>query len=218
MKRKGRYMHRGAPKSHRPEMYPDMEADAYDRILTAARPLFATFGYNGTSIRDITSAARVNVSAVGYYFTTKQLLYVHILSSIVGPLGPAIETHATKSLSPPLTRIEHIVRTFFRHFRANPDMPAFMVREMAEGAAPSAPIIQTMRRTFPALAGVIIEGQQDGSIRAGDPTLLALSTVAQPVYLYLARSAISAVTGVHPDDDTVMEHVVETVRAALEKR
>jgi AcrR family transcriptional regulator len=46
-----------------------------DKILNAARTLFALGGYNGTSIRDIAKSAEVNIAAVNYHFNNKETLY-----------------------------------------------------------------------------------------------------------------------------------------------
>lgn len=216
--RKGHFMHRGAPRAKRPDPPIGSHVDhPYDRIVDAARPLFAAYGFSGTSVRDITSAADVNLSAVGYYFTTKELLYTHILTSIIGPLAPRIEAHAHSGLAP-LEKIERMIRQFFEHIKHNPDMPTYMMRELAEGPAPSQPVIETMGRALRAMAGVITAGQADRSIRDGDPILMSLSTVAQPVYLYLARSAIAPAAGVNVDDERVIEHAVQMIRAGLEQR
>jgi AcrR family transcriptional regulator len=218
-KRKHHFMKRGAPPAQRPDTpFPhEPVSHPYDRIVGAARPLFAAYGFNGTSVRDITTAADVNLGAVGYYFVTKELLYTHILTSIIGPLAPRIEAHAHSGL-PPLEKIERMVRQFFEHIKHNPDMPTYMMRELAEGPAPSQPVIQTMGRALRAMSEVISAGQANSTIRAGDPILMSLSTVAQPVYLYLARAAIAPVSGVDVDDDRVIEHAVAMVRAGLEQR
>jgi AcrR family transcriptional regulator len=221
MKQPTRRPARGAPASRRPATIATDADTTRERILAAARPLFAEHGFAGTSIRDITTAAGVNLAAVTYHFTTKQLLYVAVLEQIVGPIGARIE-QATQGDAPALDRIERVVRAFFDHIRHNPDMPSFMVREMASGRALSGPIVDTLSRALPAVATVIAHGQQRGEIRAGDPLLLTLSTIAQPVYLYLARPAIAQVAGIDPNDpavaDRILAHVVTTVRAALEQR
>jgi hypothetical protein len=49
--------------------------DTKDRILNVAEELFAKNGYSGTSIREIASIAKVNLSAINYHFTNKQALY-----------------------------------------------------------------------------------------------------------------------------------------------
>jgi AcrR family transcriptional regulator len=52
----------------------DSTVATYDRILDIAEALFATHGIQGTSIRQITDLAKVNVAAVNYHFGTKDKL------------------------------------------------------------------------------------------------------------------------------------------------
>lgn len=46
-----------------------------ERILEAALPLFAQYGYAGTSTRRLAGAAKVNVATLAYYFEGKEGLY-----------------------------------------------------------------------------------------------------------------------------------------------
>jgi len=195
--------------------------DAHARILAAARTIFAQHGFDGASVRDITAAADANLGAITYHFGSKDALYLQVLRSLVGPLGNRIR-FVMQANVPPLERIERTVRAFFAHIRANPEMPAIMVREMAGGRTIAEPVLGVLRLAIPLVAGIITEGQQDGSIRAGDPLLLTLSTFAQPVYLNLARPALAAVAGLDLAEDAayerVVDHAVTTVRRALETR
>ena len=50
-----------------------------DRILAAAEELFADYGIAGTSVRNITEKAKVNVAAVNYHFETKENLVRSVL-------------------------------------------------------------------------------------------------------------------------------------------
>ncbi|PSD09742.1 TetR/AcrR family transcriptional regulator, partial [Stenotrophomonas maltophilia] len=45
-----------------------------DRILGAAEELFAQHGFAGTSLRQVTSQADVNIAAVNYHFGSKENL------------------------------------------------------------------------------------------------------------------------------------------------
>lgn len=195
--------------------------EPHDRILRTGRHQFATQGFDGTTMRDIAFEAEVNLASIRYYFESKSGLYFKVLQNVLGPLGPRILWQSNRQVTP-LAQIEGVVREFFDHVRMNPDMPALMVREMASGKDVSAPIAAMMRHSLPLLATMITRGQQDGSIRAGDPTLLALSTLAQPVYLTLTRRALTQVLGLDQEDPAVhartVEHAVTTIRAALEHR
>lgn len=52
-----------------------MALDKKERIRKVAAGLFKEKGYTGTSLRDISRAAKVNVSSISYYFGTKEELY-----------------------------------------------------------------------------------------------------------------------------------------------
>ena len=45
------------------------------QIMEAAEKLFAAKGFNGTSVRDISEAAGVNLAMVSYYFGSKEKLF-----------------------------------------------------------------------------------------------------------------------------------------------
>lgn len=49
--------------------------DTSTRILNAAELLFIDHGFDGTSMRQITAAAEVNIAAVNYYFGSKDGLF-----------------------------------------------------------------------------------------------------------------------------------------------
>lgn len=56
-------------------------------ILDAAEDLFARQGYDGTSVREITRAAGVNVAAVHYHFGAKDALLRAVTDRVVEPLN-----------------------------------------------------------------------------------------------------------------------------------
>jgi AcrR family transcriptional regulator len=57
-----------------------------ERILTAAEQLFAETGVASTSLRRITSRARVNLAAVNYHFGTKDGLVEAVYERRLGPV------------------------------------------------------------------------------------------------------------------------------------
>lgn len=63
------------------------EREARNRILTVALEHFASRGYHGSSIRDITRQAGVNLAAINYHFHNKECLYREALSSMLRPLN-----------------------------------------------------------------------------------------------------------------------------------
>ncbi len=55
------------------------ENESLKQIVEAAEILFSTNGYHGTSIRDVSKSAKVNLAAVNYHFGNKESLYCAIL-------------------------------------------------------------------------------------------------------------------------------------------
>ncbi|MEW5423453.1 TetR/AcrR family transcriptional regulator [Amorphus sp. 3PC139-8] len=52
----------------------DMNNETVSRLMKAAEELFAEFGHENVSLRQLTSRAGVNVAAVNYYFGSKEAL------------------------------------------------------------------------------------------------------------------------------------------------
>jgi AcrR family transcriptional regulator len=61
--------------------------DTRRRILDAAERLFAREGFEATSLRQITAAARVNLAAVNYHFGSKDVLIREVLARRIGPVN-----------------------------------------------------------------------------------------------------------------------------------
>ena len=57
------------------------------RILDTAESLFAEQGFSATSLRNITTAAGVNLAAVNYHFRSKEGLIEAVFARRVAPLN-----------------------------------------------------------------------------------------------------------------------------------
>ncbi len=61
--------------------------ETLDRILIAAESLFAESGYDGTTMRQITQLAKVNLAAVNYHHGAKESLYLEIIRRRLQPIN-----------------------------------------------------------------------------------------------------------------------------------
>lgn len=84
--------------------------DTKTRILDAAEKLFGEKGFDGTSLRDITTEADVNLAAVNYHFQSKESL---IEAAIMRGAGPVNQKRvAMLDAAGPKATIEQIVEAF----------------------------------------------------------------------------------------------------------
>lgn len=195
--------------------------DTRQRLLRAGRELLARNGFDGTSIRTLTEAAEANLGAVTYHFQSKEGLYHAVLEDVLGPLREQVQLLKEMPVSP-LQKLEYFIRGMFQHLRENPDMPRFMVQEIVLGENPAAPLMETVRLVAPVLTGIIQEGQAVGTIRKGDPVLMALSTISQPIYLSIMPPVLARAqegrSGIPQPRTLPEDHAVEFVLRGLEVR
>jgi len=93
-------------------------SETVDRILDAAELLFAEKGFSETSLRMITSKAKVNLAAVNYHFGSKNALIQAVFSRFLGPLSRYMEQGFKEkgwghpNVSPP--QLEDILQLYTR--------------------------------------------------------------------------------------------------------
>jgi len=166
-----------------PEKGP-IPSETTERLLAAGRRLFARGGFEGTSVRALTAEADANLGAITYHFETKEGLYQAVLERVLGPVRERLTTLA-EIPQPAPKRLELFVEGMFQHLRDNPDLPRFFVQEIVLGDNPSPQTLETVRTVVGSLARIVREGQEEGAIVSGDPVLMALSLLSQPIYLSL---------------------------------
>ncbi|WP_417580478.1 TetR/AcrR family transcriptional regulator [Nitrincola sp.] len=85
------------------------------RIILAAEALFAEQGFTETTMRQITSAADVNLAAVNYHFRSKQGLVNAVCERLMEPLCDEIESALEdRMLDPSPVRIEELLEILMR--------------------------------------------------------------------------------------------------------
>lgn len=190
-------------------------------LLAAGRKLFAEHGFEGASVRAITAAAGANLGAVTYHFGSKKVLYNRVVETCVSPLVARVEAALSQQV-PVLDRLEGVIRAYFDHFADNPDLPQLMLQEIVLAGRPPEAAAPFMRRIFALIIAAIREGQSSGEVRPGDPVMMGMSVVSQPIFPMLARGPIQMMTGMDLHDshtrERVAAHVVAFARAGLAAR
>ena len=194
-------------------------ASTSDSLIAAARSLFSQHGYDGTSVRAITEQAGTNLGAITYHFGSKEALYEAVHASANEAVDRELMA-AAQAPGSPLDRIGGFVRALFGVFADQPDYPQLIMHELARSRPLPEELRQALERRIGALASVIREGQEDGTIRAGDPMFMALSVGSQPMWITLAARPLREGARINQKDPgtraRLVESVVEFVRAGLE--
>ena len=86
------------------------KVDTKSRILDSAEKLFGMNGFDGTSLRDITTAADVNLAAINYHFQTKDSLIDAIVARRIEPVNK--KRFELLEAAGPQATVEQILRAF----------------------------------------------------------------------------------------------------------
>jgi AcrR family transcriptional regulator len=189
-------------------------------LLDAARSAFAKNGFDGASVRMITSDAEVNLGAVTYHFGSKRGLYDAVLEDGLRPLLHRVR-EAAGAPGSGLDRMIAVVETYFEHLALHADLPHLLLQEVAAGREPPPVVLEIMGEVKSTIAGLHREGVADGSVRDGHPVLMALSVASQPLYLTLIAPLLRTVAEIDLDDAVqrrrVVAHVTDFVRRGLRR-
>jgi AcrR family transcriptional regulator len=179
-------------------------------LIRAGRSLFGRHGYNGASVRAITAAARTNLGAITYHFGTKRRFYDAVLEHSTRPLADAAVA-AAQSAGTPGQRVVAVVRAYFEQLAADPEVARLMVQEFVIGGAMQPTTGLPIRRILTAITELVADGQKASEFRAGDPRLMAISIISQPVQMNLVRQPLKLIAGIDLDDAVTRERLIQHV-------
>src|SRR5215472_13804079 len=156
------------------------QATTTERILDAAERLFADHGFEGTSIRAIVDAAKVNLASIHYHFRSKEALLEAVLTrriSIVTEARLQRLNEAEAAAAPHSPPVDEILRAFI--------VPTI---EFAHRNESTATFVQLMSRMFtePRFSMTDFLGRKFGEIinRFSDALILALPDIPREVVLW----------------------------------
>ncbi|MBW3552712.1 MAG: TetR family transcriptional regulator [Gemmatimonadetes bacterium] len=181
------------------------------RLIEVAIRLFAHHGFHGTSVRRITREAGTNLGAVTYHFGGKRELYEQAFVACIGPLAERLG-RTLAGEGEPLARLEAALELFMEYLQERPELPQLMLQETVAGRRPPPRALALLQGILGGLARVIGEGQAAGEIRGGDPRLMAVSVVSQPLHLTVATRVIE---GLEPGDPKTRARLLEHARSFI---
>ena len=163
------------PRPRKSAAHPD---DSRALLLVAAKPLFAKYGLDGTTVRDIAKAAGTNICMISYHFEGKEGLYRACLEEF----GRSRLEHAKSLLgrvtSPDdfRTRLRLLIRAMLEAHLAEPDLFKILMREFEAGLPVARDVYEkTFLLLLQAIIGFFKSAQKAGFVRQElDPFYLTM--------------------------------------------
>ena len=161
-----------------------------EQILDEAAKRFAEQGYHGAAVGDICDALGVGKGVFYWYFPSKEAVFSELLQDSLLRLRRAQEA-AIATVEDPIERIEQGIRASIEFFRANASVLA-AIRIAARYEEFSGLVTHGQEIVVSDVATHIKEGMAAGTIRHGDPELMAhgiLGAIFHFVEIYFETDA-----------------------------
>jgi AcrR family transcriptional regulator len=107
-----------------------MGVDKREHIINTAIKLFATKGFEGTSIRDLAAVADVNVAMVNYYFGSKEKLFESMVEHNVAYTRGAFDEISNDNSLSEIEKIDKIVDLYVNRIFSNREFHKVLHHEM----------------------------------------------------------------------------------------
>lgn len=132
-------------------------------ILQVAEKLFAEKGFDGTTVRDISKAAKINIAMVSYYFGSKDKMLEALIRFRTEDLSIKIENLIKESLSP-LEKMNRLIEFYISRINQNKDIYKIMHFEFSskKRMLDFESFTQVKKRNVASLRSIINEGQDLG--------------------------------------------------------
>ncbi len=131
-----------------------------EKILMAARAVFAEKGYNGTHVDEIANRAGVNKATLYYQIGDKDTLYANVIHQVLGNIAQDI-AEAVAKVDQPEEKLKAYIHCIANAVDKNPELPPIMMREIASGGA-TLPrvVVEDIASVLTILIGILDKGRK----------------------------------------------------------
>ena len=201
--------------------------DKKEHILQVAESLFSENGFEGTSIRDIATAADVNVAMISYYFGSKEKLFEEMVQARTSYMREMIE-QIHKEEADPWKKVDSMIDVFSEKILRNTSFHKIMYREMSMDVRSNLSVIicDILSRNALEFSKIIEDGISKKVFRKVDVPLTVGSILGTINQSTMSKNLVCKVLGVDPETyeirsqehiTRVRKHLKQMMRAHLGK-
>lgn len=165
-------------------------------ILAAARRLFAQRGLEGTTVRGVAAAARVNNAMIYYHFKDKNDLYRSVLADSFSALATIWNDPFYQSDATVRRKVEKYLEQFIRFQMRNEELRRIMAMEFASSGGDVVWVCgKYFADNFTRLASLIRTGIKNDELKQCDPALVVASLLGVVVHNFIMQPMAEHIQG-----------------------
>jgi len=192
-----------------------------ERILSAARKVFAEKGYSGARVDEIAKRAKVNKATLYYQIGDKDILYTNVIHQVIASVAQGLAETVAQASNP-----EEKLKTFISFIAdavdKNPDLPPIMMREIASGGATlPGVVVEDIASVIGVLVAILKAGEEEGVFVETSPFLVHMMIMGT-ILFYKKAAPIKERSAWIPEqlktyDKPIEGHLGEAVAALVLK-
>ncbi|MDE1192896.1 MAG: TetR/AcrR family transcriptional regulator [Arachidicoccus sp.] len=170
-------------------------SDKKTHILDIAIELFSQNGFEGTSMRDMASAAGVNIAMINYYFGTKEKLFEAIVESRSNLSREMLEEIRTDKKLSSIQKIEKLVDFHVEKVLERRHFHKVLHTEVMLNKRPelNRAIGNIFRKNSVIIKGIVEDGYKNGEFKKADSGLVVSTIMGTINHVFLSRTICSLV-------------------------
>jgi AcrR family transcriptional regulator len=149
------------------------------QIISIAEELFASQGFEGTSVRDIAEAAGINIAMISYYFGSKEKLMCAIFDVRTGHIRMKVESLMSDNSLTSLQKMEHLIQDHISRVVENTRFYKIMMTEQLinKNGALFDLVKQVKKTNVDIIAQLIQQGVQNGEFNEINDVPIMMNTL-----------------------------------------
>ena len=194
------------------------------QILEVAEKLFSEKGFEGTSIRDISKEAKINIAMVSYYFGSKERLLESLLLYKTADLKLQIELLLHENLEP-LDKVNKLVEIYINRIDCNRGIYRILHFEFTSKKREEnlAAFTELKKGNLKSLETIVKEGQSKGIFRKDIIIPLITPTIMGTYFhFHMNKPFFQELLNLNTDTlyndyikNNLTKHIQQTIKALL---
>ncbi len=198
--------------------------DKQIQILKVAETLFAEKGFDGTSIRDISKVAKINIAMISYYFGSKERLLESLLLYSTSDLKSQLDQLIQEELEP-IEKINKLIELYINRINNNKGIYRILHFEFSSEKREKslAAFSELKKDNLKTLETIVQEGQQKGIFRKDVIVPLLTPTILGTFFHFqMNKSFFKEIVQLNTEEayenyikTHLTQHIQQTIKALL---
>ena len=198
--------------------------DKQIQILKVAETLFAEKGFDGTSIRDISKVAKINIAMISYYFGSKERLLESLLLYSTSDLKSQLDQLIHEELEP-IEKINKLIELYINRINNNKGIYRILHFEFSsEKREKSLAVFSELKKeNLKTLETIVQEGQKKGIFRKDVIVPLLTPTILGTFFHFqMNKSFFKEIAQLNTEEayenyikTHLTQHIQQTIKALL---